>query len=54
MVMRRLSKKSYKTNSTRDPLKYCNQMGGNCPNKNFIESTKEDSRYPKGKRREAG
>ena len=54
MVMRRPSKKLYDTKGTREPLKYCSQTGGNCPNRNLIESTKEDSKYPKGKRREEG
>jgi len=44
MVTRRPSKKSYNTRDMSEPLKYCNQMGGNCPNKNLIESTNEDSR----------
>jgi len=48
------SKKSYTANGTRAPLKWMSQSGGNCPKINLIESTKEDSKYPKGKKAEWG
>jgi len=50
----RLSKKSYATRGTRAPSKCSSQSGGNCPKMNLIESTKDDSRYPKGKEAEWG
>jgi len=49
-----LSKKLYATNGTRAPSKCSSQSGGNCPKINLIESTKEDSKYPKGKEAEWG
>jgi len=48
------SKKSYAINRTRAPSKCSSQSGGNCPKINLIESTKEDSKYPKGKEAEWG
>jgi len=48
-VAMRLSRKSYATKGTSAPSKYSSQSGGNCPKRNLIESTKEDSKYPKGK-----
>ena len=50
----RPSKKSYAANGTRAPSKWVSQSGGNCPKINLIESTKEDSKYPKGKEAEWG
>jgi len=50
----RPSKKLYATNGTRAPSKCSSQSGGNCPKINLIESTKEDSKYPKGKEVEWG
>ena len=47
--MVRLSKKSNVTMGTKAPSKYSSHVGGNCPNKNLIESVKEDSIAPKGK-----
>jgi len=51
-VAMRLSRKSYATRGTSTPSKYSSQSGGNCPKRNLIESTKEDSKYPKGKEAE--
>jgi len=48
------SKKLYAANGTRAPLKWMSQSGGNCSKINLIESTKEDSKYPKGKEAEWG
>jgi len=50
----RLSKKSYTANGTRAPSKWMSQSGRNCSKINLIESTKEDSKYPKGKEAEWG
>ena len=50
----RPSKKLYAVNGTRAPLKWMSQSGGNCPKISLIESTKEDSKYPKGKEAEWG
>ena len=48
------SKKLYVVNGMRAPSKWISQSGGNCPKINLIESTKEDSKYPKGKEAEWG
>jgi len=48
-VAMRPSRKSYATRGTSTPSKYSSQLEGNCPKRNLIESTKEDSKYPKGK-----
>ena len=40
----RPSRKSYATKGTSMPSKYSSQSGGNCPKRNLIESTKDDSR----------
>jgi len=53
-VAMHLSKKSYAINGTRAPSKWMSQSGGNCPKISLIESTKEDSKYPKGKEAEWG
>jgi len=49
-----LSKKLYAANGMRAPSKWMSQSGGNCSKINLIESTKEDSKYPKGKEAEWG
>jgi len=41
---RRPSRKSYATRGTSTPSKYSSQSGGNCPKRNLIESTNEDSK----------
>jgi len=43
-VARCLSRKSYATKGMSTPLKYSSQSGGNCPKRNLIESTNEDSK----------
>ena len=43
-VARHLSRKSYATRGTSTPSKYLSQSGGNCPKRNLIESTNEDSK----------
>ena len=48
------SRKSYTTSATSTPSKYSSQSEENCPKRNLIESTKEDSKYPKGKEAEWG
>jgi len=50
----RPSRKLYATKGTSMPSKYSSQSGGNCPKRNLIESTKDDSKYPKGKEAEWG
>ena len=40
----RPSRKSYATKGTSMPSKYSSQSGGNCPKRNLIESTKDDSK----------
>jgi len=43
-VARRPSRKSYATKDTSTPSKNASQSGGNCPKRNLIELTKEDSK----------
>jgi len=43
-VAKHPSRKLYATKGTKTPLKYANQLGGNCSKINLMESTKEDSR----------
>ena len=43
-VARRPSRKSYTTIGTSTPSKNASQSGGNCPKRNLIESTNEDSK----------
>jgi len=43
-VARRPSRKSYATKGMSTPSKYLSQSGGNCPKRNLIESTNEDSK----------
>jgi len=38
------SRKLYATRGTSTPSKYSSQLGGNCPKRNLIESTKDDSK----------
>jgi len=38
------SRKSYATKGTSTPSKDSSQSGGNCPKRNLMESTKEDSK----------
>ena len=40
----RLSKKLYATSGTSTPSKCLSQAGGNCPKRNLIKSTKDDSK----------
>jgi len=44
-----LSKRSNVTSGTKAPSKEVSHAGGNCSNKNLIESINEDSITPKGK-----
>ena len=43
-VARRPSRKLYATKGTSTPSKNSSQSGGNCPKRNLIESTNEDSK----------
>jgi len=43
-VARRPSRKSYATKGTSTPSKNVSQSGGNCPKRNLMESTNEDSK----------